>query len=167
MVGLALLWHSTRWWQRLRGTVQLAIDSSARMPSLLLFPIPSGDIDNEYHSHQIPVIGSQLVTWTVKPDKLIVSSPCDICAKEITAFIFGLYISKSNDRVYKNMLPYRQNRPAFVIQSCKTDPYLSCICIVFEKKDCLRLWYLAAEMYSESSNCGNPVFESRSGTKTV
>ena len=31
-------------------------------------------------------------------------------------------------------------------------------------KDCLTIWYLVAEMYSESRNCSNPVFDSKSGT---
>jgi len=55
----------------------------------------------------------------------------------------------------------------------KTDPfgnicntrYLSCI--VFENNNCLIIWYAVAKMYSESSNCSDPVIESRSGKRIV
>ena len=50
-------------------------------------------------------------------------------------------ITKSDERIYENVLPCRQNRSALVIQTCKPAPYLYCICIVFEKKDCLTIWY--------------------------
>ena len=76
-------------------------------------------------------------------------------------------ITKSDECIYENVLPYRQSRSALVIQSCKPDPYLNCICIVFENKDCLAIWYLVAEMYSESNNFSNPVFESRSRNRIV
>ena len=78
-----------------------------------------------------------------------------------------LWHHQSDRRIYDNILPCRQNKSAFVIHSRKTDLYLSCICVVFENKVCLTICYLVVEMYSESSNFINPVFESRSGNRIV
>ena len=55
---------------------------------------------------------------------------------------FLYIITKSDQNIYENVLPCRQNRSALVIQSRKNDPYLSCIYDVFENKDCLTIWYL-------------------------
>ena len=76
-------------------------------------------------------------------------------------------ITKSDQRIYGNILPCRLNRSGLEIHTCKTDLYLSCICVVFENKDCLTIKYLVAKMYSESSNFINPVFESRSRDRIV
>jgi len=45
--------------------------------------------------------------------------------------------------------------------------YSNHITLVFKNKDFLRIWCLVDRVYSESSYCSDPVFDTRSGSRVV